>query len=566
MKARPLQRNMRLKNILPWSVLALLLGSLPYVVAWLVTPDELVFTDAVVNADDASVYISAIRQGAEGKWLFRPNFSPEVWPNVLGYIPYLAVGHLAKLLGGQHQFWFHLLRLSGNMLAILAFFFLARVAFPVRRRLQLTAWFLITFGSGLGWLVAALFRQELISLPDLFSPEWTTVTVLLGMPHFSVGLAFEVIVMGCVIQISRVALHGAKRRGAMYENRDYAGDQAASIVDQSWKWALAGALAALGLALSYPYNTVVVGLVVGVHMIYLAIRGRAIPWMSWLQTGVVVLPMFLFQLYYAVWGLLSPIWPYNAETNFIVVPGLPSIVIGFGLLGLLAIAGGWRWIRIRSNLLIPIWAVVNLLLLFTPIDFAGRFLLGLIVPVAALAAFGVEEVILPKLERGSFFTAFSKLSPTPYESLRRVIIILTVPSTLMVSLMLVRNTATIFGFPSYLPKREVKAMEWLSNNAEDEALVFAYYPTGNYLPRISASRVFVGQKFLTPNLDDKVGLVREFWSIDTSMSWRQELLVDWDVDYVYAGTFERQMALSEIDVPGEVVYDADGVTIYRFQD
>lgn len=539
-RKRLFHRNLPLKSILPWSVLALLLGSLPYIIAWIVTPDELVFTQAVVNADDASVYISAIRQGAEGKWLFQPNFSPEVWPSVLGYIPYLALGHLARFLGGQYHLWFHLLRLLGNILAILAFFFLARVAFPDRRRLQLTAWFLITFGSGFGWLVAALFQQELTAVPDLFAPEWTNVTVFLGMPHFSVGLGFEVIVIGCIIQISRAGQH--------------------------WKWAVVGAIAALGLALSYPYNTVVAGLVIGIQMVSLAIRERAIPWLSWLQAGVVILPMFLFQLYYAIWGLLSPIWPYNAESNFIIVPTLPGIIVGFGLLGLLAVVGGWRWIRIRSNLLVPIWAMVNLVLVFTPIDFAGRFLLGLIVPVATLAAFGVEEVILPRLERSSFFTAFGKLSPTPYDSLRRVIVILTVPSTLMVSLLLVRNSAMIFGFPSYMPKSEVKALEWLSDNADDEALIFAYYPSGNYLPRISASRVFVGQKFLTPNLGEKVGLVREFWSNDVSMSWRQELLANWDVDYVYSGMFEQQMAPARVEIPGEVVYEADGVTIYQFQE
>lgn len=531
--------DVRPRDLLPWMLLALLLASLPFIGAWLLAPEDVVFAGAVVNIDDASVYLSAIRQGAAGGWLFNPNFSIEEWPEVFSYIPYILFGHLSRLLGGDHQLWFHVLRLIGNLIAMLGFVLWVRVIFPGRRRLQLTAWFLIVFGSGLGWLVVTLFSQDVLLLPDLFVPEWTIMTVLLGMPHFSLGLGCEVVVMSSIVQISR----GRSER----------------------KWTLIGALAALGLALSYPYNTVVVAVIIGFQMLLLAVILRRIPWRQWLQAAVVIMPMFMLQAYYAVWGILSPIWPYNAESNFIAVPGIPSIIAGLGLLLLFAIPGAWLWIRKGGNWLVSIWAAVNFLLLFAPITFSGRFLLGLMVPVATLAAYGVEAAILPYLEATTFFNFFRRLSPTPYESLRRIFIILTIPTTLVVSLMLVRNNVMSNDFPNYLPRAEVEAMEWLADSLEDEATILTYYPAGNYLPRISNSRVFLGQKFLTPNLDEKVTLAERFWNVDTSKSWRQDLLAQWHIDYVYEGQFERQLSNTEVDVPGSIIYQKDGVTIYQVE-
>ena len=528
--------NLRPRDILPWMFLALLLGSLPFIAAWLLAPDEAVFMGAIVNIDDASVYISAIRQGAEGEWLFNPNFSIEEWPDVLGYLPYMLFGHLAGLVGGDYQLWFDLMRLLGNFAALLSFTLWVRIVFPGRRRLQLTAWVFIAFGSGLGWLVA-LFSEDLMFLPDIYLPEWTTVTVLLGMPHFSLGLAFEVIVLSCIIQISKA--------------------------EQGWKWTIVGALAALGLTLTYPFNTVVVALVIGFQMLHLAVRIRRIPRLRWLQAGIVILPMFTLQAYYAIWAILSPVSPFEAESNSIAAPSIPSIVVGLGLLALFAVPGFRRWIKKSDNWLVPIWAIVNFLILFAPIAFEGRFLLGFLVPVATLAAYGVEEAILPYLQTTAFFKFFSRLSPTPYESLRRVFIILVIPATLIVSLIPVRLNVMTFDFPTYLPRSEVEAMEWLAMNVEEEATILTYYPAGNYLPRISKSRVFLGQQFLTPNLSEKLTLAKRFWNVDTSMEWRQELLSHWNVNYVYEGLFERQLSGTEIAVPGAIVYQKGGVTIYE---
>jgi hypothetical protein len=529
--------NLTVKAILPWMALACLLGFFPYIVAWIVVPDDLVFTGALVNPDDAAVYFAAIRQGAAGNWLFTPNFSPESWPPLFGYVAYLALGHLISLFGGGQQFWFHALRFVASIGTLLALVFWVRVALPGQKRQQVTAWLFIVLGGGIGWLMVILFGYGRIQLPDILGPEWSTVTVLLGPPHYILGLGFEVTVLGCAIKINQ-------REGA-------------------FKWALLGSVAALGLAMTYPYAAVISGLVIGFQMLHLAVRERDIPWLRWIQAAILIIPMLLILLNYGLWILNNQYYQSTHGTEYYVRgPGLIGVLVGFGILLPFAAAGAWRWIRQRSLWLVPLWAFINLIILFIPLSFAGDLALGFMVPVATLAAYGLEELVLPWLKSTSFFLNFSRLSPTPYDSLRRVFIILAFPSTLMVSLLVTRSTALQFQFPAYLPRSEVAAAQWLADHVDEDKLILTYYPIGNYLPRISTSRVFLGQKFMTPQLDQKLQLVESFWDPTTSNAWREELLREWDVDYIYEGAYEKNIFNFELALPTEAIYQEESVAIY----
>ena len=45
--------------------------------------------------------------------------------------------------------------------------------------------------------------------------------------------------------------------------------------------------------------------------------------------------------------------------------------------------------------------------------------------------------------------------------------------------------------PTYLPKAEVAALDWMRREVPRDALVLATYATGNYIPRLAGQRVFV---------------------------------------------------------------------------
>ncbi|HJW84125.1 MAG TPA: hypothetical protein VJ754_07460 [Anaerolineae bacterium] len=529
--------QLRLRTVVPWIVVALLISSVPYAIAWASTPDGKVFTGGLVNPDDVSAYIAALRQGADGDWLYQPTFSPETITPRLTYLPYMLAGKLFHIAGGAPTLWFHILRIVAGSLALLGVVFWVRQCLPDQRT-QRTAWFLVVFGGGMGWLFVPFLVADPALLPDLYTPEWTTIMALLGLPHFALGLSLQAVLLGCAIRMT--------------------------TTPRGLRWAIGAALAALGLGLTYPFNILVVVIVIGVYLIVLAARSRRVPWRAWLHGALVLAPLALLSFYYGITSRSDPYWDLlYVANNVIPPPPVGGVLIGFGLIGMLAALGVWRWLQHTNNWLVPIWMIVNLVALYLPVTFSGRFAFGLIVPVATLAAVGLEHVVLPWLQRTRFFDRFARLTPTPYDSLRRIVILLTIPSTLVVVLSTLRTVTVQRDFPYYLPAGELQAVQWLAEHTQKTDLTLAYYPIGNYLPRVIDGKVFLGQRFLTLHLDDKLEMLEQFWHAGASPEWRAAFLREWGITHIYQGQYERGLMMGEVIPPGKIVYQRNGVTIYR---
>ncbi len=220
--------------------------------------------------------------------------------------------------------------------------------------------------------------------------------------------------------------------------------------------------------------------------------------------------------------------------------------------------------RARCDPLVPIWLIVNLISLSLPLPFAGRFTLGLIIPLGTLAAFGLEDWLIPTLDTWPGLAWFQRLTPTPRDTLRRVLLILCLPSTLLVSLWAGRSAAGTAAPPFYMPTADVEAAQWLAGEVGPEDLILTYYPMGNYFPRMADSYMFMGNQFLAVDLDGKLALVEQSWDPETSDSWRESLIDEWGVTVIYQGSYERALSGNErITLPFEVIHETDDVTIYR---
>jgi hypothetical protein len=531
------------RNLLPWMGLALFASQLPYLIGWLTSPAGWVFSGILANHNDFSAYIAAMRQGAEGNWLFHFNFSPEYWQPKLMLPLYMTAGKVIGPFSHAFVFWFNVLRSLAFLVTLLALYGWVRQVLPANGRTRLTAWLLIVFGGGLSWAIwpaTAAWGVPFAYFPDISMPEFSTLLVAINPPHYMLGLGLEVLLFICVL---RLAESGNKL-----------------------KWAIAGAAAAFGLGLVYVYHSAVVGAVIGVYLLVLAWQAGKIPWRTWLYGGVIVAPLVPLLFYYGYWVNRDPAWAsyVNSGLNEISPPPLLGLVIGFGLMGLLAVIGLRRWLKSGQTLFVPIWLVVNLILMYVPVvQYSGRFTLGLIVPVGTLAAYGLEAVLLPWLRERPFYQRFGQLTPTPYDSLRRVFLLLTMPAALMVILFLAQNVTLIKDFPNYLPDEELEAAQWLAENSTEGDVVLAYYPIGNYLPSVADSRVFAGQFFLTLDFENKTTQVEQFWDEGTADSWRDSFLQEWGITYIYEGRYEQQIRQGSVQPPGDIVYEAGGVKIYR---
>ncbi|MCP4428125.1 MAG: hypothetical protein GY803_26865, partial [Chloroflexi bacterium] len=56
-------KQLRLKTIWPWIVLILVMTTAPYLLAWAAAPPDKQFIGTLVNPDDLSTYLAAMRQG-----------------------------------------------------------------------------------------------------------------------------------------------------------------------------------------------------------------------------------------------------------------------------------------------------------------------------------------------------------------------------------------------------------------------------------------------------------------------------------------------------------------------
>lgn len=536
--------NLRFRQLLPWVGLALLGTMAPFLYAWLVTPPDKFFTGVLANHNDFSGYLTAMRQGAEGYWLFRFTFSPEAWQPRLVLFFYIIAGKLLRSFSQNYTLWLNILRVWGLLLALWGFQFWLKEIFPGQRRQQVTAWFLITFGSGIGWLLWPLAVVLGISgryFPDVATPEWSTTLIALNPPHYIWGMGLEVILFGCVMRMTQRPQH-------------------------SWHWAIAATAAAIILGLIYVYHLAVTTVVIGLYLLLLAWQNKRIPWQHWLQGAMIIIPLLPLLFYYGYWVNRDEAWATYvfSDLNDIPPPPLLGLLFGFGLLAVLAIVGFARWQKQGRDWLLPAWIMGNLLVMYLPIvQYSGRFTMGLIIPVASMAAYGLEEIALPRLKMTRFYTLLSRFTPTPYDTLRRLVLILSVPSSLMIILFLIKNTAVQKDFPHYMPVGEQKAMEWLVDNVDEGDLVLAYYPVGNYLPILGNIRVFMGHFGFTLNFNEKVDQVEQFWNANTSDAWREAFIAQWQITYIYEGRYEQQIMHGETTPPGDIVYDQDGVVIYQ---
>ncbi len=123
----PRGESLQFKAVLPWIGLVLFLSALPYIAAWISTPVDKQFVGALVNPDDFPSYLSAMRQGAAGSWIFHFTYSPEPWQPRVMMAPYLLLGKVAGLFGGSFTVWYHaacLLRRFLDHLQLTQFVFL----------------------------------------------------------------------------------------------------------------------------------------------------------------------------------------------------------------------------------------------------------------------------------------------------------------------------------------------------------------------------------------------------------------------------------------------------------
>jgi hypothetical protein len=476
----------------------LLFTVVPYLLAAQVDAQQGEFGGFLINPIDGYSYIAKMRQGYEGAWLLELPYASEPGEPTLLYTYQVFLGHVARWLNAPLIVVYHAARTLGAVgMYIIGFLFLRHVL--PDRRLTWTAFLLILFASGLGWLAEPF---GILSI-DLWVAEAIPLLAAYTNAHFPLAAA---------------ALIG----GAL------------TILEPNLRlvWRLVCA-AACGIVLGmvFPFGVGTILAVFAIWLLWELLRTEAPKRRAWLQAQrqrlFAIAALFTTALPWLVYDFWISqthpvIWVWTAQ-NQTPSPPLVNTLLGFGLVLVLAIVGSRHGLRSETGRLMISWVAVNLVLLYVPFSLQRRLTLGLFFPLAGLAALGL-----------------SSLAGRRLRLLLGLTLVLTIPTNLLVL------AAGLWGVRTADPalvisSQEADAFEWLEANAPSDALVLAGADNGNRLPAFTNVRVLYGHPFETPYADAKLQTIAALYTWDDAPEAGLDLLKANGVDWVFYGPREREL-------------------------
>jgi hypothetical protein len=193
-------------------IFVLTLTSLPYVYAYLTTPPDKQFMGIMVNVPDHVQYFSWMRELTYAL-LSANKLTPEPNQPLFFNLLWWGMGRLGGLLGLGYAGMFQLLRLVSGALFLLLSYRICTWFLP-DRLMCCTAFFVITFTSGFGWVLVMM--KYTITPGELPFPllvyivEANTFLGILASPHF-IAAALYVFVFDLIL---RGQANGQLRYGA----------------------------------------------------------------------------------------------------------------------------------------------------------------------------------------------------------------------------------------------------------------------------------------------------------------------------------------------------------------
>jgi hypothetical protein len=525
-----------------WIVVALIVTSVPYVVGWLRSTPDRVFGGFAFAIEDGYSYLSKMKQGADGLWLFQLPYTSEPHTPTVFYLFHLLLGKFSALTGLSTPLVYHLARvLFDALLLVVVYRFLAM--FTAWRSVRRIAFLLILFSGGLGWLLILLGQTDWLgSAPiDLISPEAYNFLILYGFPHLA--LARTLLLLGLIFWWRQP-----------------------SIQKRNWLWA---GICWFGMGLLVPFYVAVTGAIVIMGLLADAIVTRRIDWRNVGRAalaGLIASPPLIYT--FAILAI-DPIWQVWADQLVILSPHPLHYVLGYALVGTLAIIGlAKTWKRRVIDPKLIGWLIVVPFLIYIPFNSQRRLIESWQMPLAFCAAIGVVYAVLPAWSRSRVVRRLTQHRRYTVHGLRSWLLVgILLLSATTYALMLVEQTARIMaqiklGFRS---GAELAALRWLDERVTYDDVILSSYNTGNFLPVMVGAKAFLGHGPETAYSDEKRQLVEQFYFADTSDEWRIEFLRRWPISYVFLGPLEEKVGQFD---PRQadyltLVYDQDGYQIYR---
>lgn len=528
---------------------------LPYGLGHLTTPPDRVYMHLIMNPEDSLTYWAKMRQGLQGAWLYTIPFTAEPHQGALIGAFYVWLGQAARLTGASLTAVWHGARfLAGVILFLTTFLF--TVVFLPDRLTRWTAYLLALTGSGLGWLLFLAGQTHWLgSFPvDFKQPGAHLFFTALTYPHIALGTALILFDVAVLKAIAVRNLLPAK--------------PGLTEIPNPWLLAAAAGAGNVLLGLAYPFLIYIVALTAVLYMLYLIYKTRRILWAAGFQIALLFLiPAPLYLYYVWVWqhNAVFRAWEAQAGTPS---PPWPHYLVAFGLMLLLAVVHGWKRPSQRAHMAVLwCWVAAVALLIYAPLGPQRRFVQGVHVALALLAAAGWVQVLLPRLQGTAVWQRLIRHPRYTSAGLSRLLVAGFLFFMALSNLLLLADVARVAGLTQpdlfFRPVEEAAAAEWLQ--AQPTGVVLGDYQTGNFVAAYAGQPVVLGHWAETVAYENKVTAVAQFFNAQTDDRRRQALLAAFNTRYVWFGPRERALGAFEPDTAVYLhpLYTNPSITIYQ---
>jgi len=529
-----------------WAIIVavLVLTSLPYLYGYLSSPPDKQFMGLMLDVPDHGQYLSWWRS-FQSSVLVSNKLTPEpnkpIFFNLLWWIlaqvsrwtglGYAPVYQAFRWIAGGSFLW-----ASYRLMAQ----FLPNDVEGVRQRR--TAFLLVAFSSGLGWVLVALkytlTKGELLFPLDVYVAEGNSFLCILGYPHFAFAVTFIALTFEFIW------------RGWKEEQTKY--------------MVIAGVLALL-LGWMHAYDLVLIYGIMGTFALLIWLKQHAFPWRL-LWGGVIVFALSCSgAIYSVILTTVDPLWEEilaQFANAGVYTPSPPHMVILFGFALIAAVATwiglAWKKQWSEENLFVMGWFLAGAALNYIPTDFQIHMLNSWQIPMMLLVTKGLYDFIAPVIARRK-------------PAIRKLVVIAFVLAVLPTNVYLWAWRFVDLArhdYPFYLHGDDVAALDWLRENTSPENVVLCSLTIGQYLPAVSGNTAFLAHWAQTVGFYDKRDRVARFFDATAPDAERAETLRTFGVDYVLHGPAER--ALGDYDPATTpwlaLAFSVPQVDVYRVED
>ena len=505
------------------STVMAILTTMPYLFGYLIAPADRVFMGIITRTPDIAQYLAWMKRFMNANLISNP-LTPEPNEAIFFNLLWWSLAKISKFLSVDPMIIVQIFRI----LSIFAFagvlYWFISLIFP-NIRYRKAAFLVAYFGAGLGWIYVVLkytYRGGTFLGPkDVYVVEPNSFLCMLGVSHFTISATLIMLICG-------LFLIGCVRR--------------------QWRYPLLASLTAIILGWEHAYDLLLVYAILGVFVLVMMFRG-GFSWHLILYLVVIGITSWwpaLYSIYitrtFEIWkNVLSQFENAGAWTpdpfHLLFLMGLPFIAAIFAYDGLLPIKE-----RSPRALFVRIWFLVNLFVIYVPLNFQIHYLNGWQIPTAILAVEAFFNRILPWLRLHTPFERVKKAFSLPnFEKGVLTFVFLTLILTNIYLFLWHFYNLQRLPHDIFLYRDERAALTWLAQHTNPDDVILSANEIGQYIPSQTGAKAFIAHWAMTKDLYQKQQIVNMFFDTATSDDFRIQTIKEFSVDYILSSTEERSL-------------------------